>query len=100
MSGSDYDAIKEIIDDIVGDTHQGNVLLKAINAYYTEKETIKVVKYDQAIKSPKFSVFKKMNTNHFKDAEKAMEKYTKRLAKENEKFRNKNGRAKTCSVSS
>ena len=32
MSGSDYDAIKKIIDDIVGDTHQVNVLLKAINA--------------------------------------------------------------------
>ena len=28
MPGSDYDAIKEIINDIVGDTHQGNVLLK------------------------------------------------------------------------
>ena len=41
-----------------------------------------------------------MNIDHFKDAEKAMEKYTKRLAKENEKFRNKNGRVKTCSVNS
>ena len=100
MSRSDYDAIKEIIEDIVGDTHQGNVLLKAINAYYTEKESIKVVKYNQAIKSPKFSVFSKVNTNYCKDSEIAMEKYTKKLAKENEKFRNKNGRDKTCSVSS
>ena len=100
MPGSDYDAIKEIINDIVGDTHQGNVLLKAINAYYTEKETIKVVKYDQSIKSPKFSVFKKMNKDHFKDAEKAMDKYTKKLAKENEKYRKKNGRTKACSVNS
>jgi hypothetical protein len=100
MSGSDYDAIKEIINDIVGDTHQGNVLLKAINAYYTEKETIKVVKYDQAIKSPKFSVFKKMNEAHFKDADIAMEKFTKKLAKENEKLRKKNGRASACSINS
>ena len=100
MPGSDYDAIKEIIDDIIGDTHQGILLLKAIKAYFKQKETIKVVKYNQAIKSPKFSVFKKSNTDHYKDAEKAMDKYTKKLAKENEKFRNKNGRAKTCSVSS
>jgi len=100
MSRSDYDAIKAIIDEIVGDTHQGKVLLKAIKGYFSQKETIKVVRYDQAIKSPKFSVFSKVNTSYCKDSEVAMEKYTKKLAKENEKFRNKNGRDKTCSVSS
>ena len=103
MSRSDYDAIKEIIDDIVGDTHQGTVLLNAIKGYFKQKETVRVVKYEQTIKSPKISSFKKSNEafiGHYKDAHKAMEKYTKKLAKENEKFRNKNGRGKTCSVNS
>jgi len=100
MSRSDYNAIKEIINDIVGDTHQGNVLLKAINAYYTEKETVRVVKYDQVIKSPKISVFSKLNSELSKDADIAMEKFTKKLAKENEKLRKKNGRASACSINS
>ena len=100
MSRSDYDAIKEIIDDIVGDTHQGTVLLKAIKGYFKQKETVRVVRYEQTIKSPKISSFKKVNMEHYKDAEKAMEKYTKKLAKENEKYRKKNGRTKACSANS
>tara|TARA_R110002012_G_scaffold61490_3_gene161242 strand:- start:4120 stop:4422 length:303 start_codon:yes stop_codon:yes gene_type:complete len=100
MSRSDYNAIKEIIDDIVGDTHQGNVLLKAIKAYYTEKEEVRVVKYDKTIKSPKFSVFSKVNTELCKEADISMDKFTRKLAKENEKFRKKNGRASACSINS
>ena len=38
MSRSDYDAIKEIIDDIIGDTHQGIVLLKAIKVILSKKK--------------------------------------------------------------
>ena len=47
-----------------------------------------------------YNAIKEINTSYCKDSKVAMEKYTKKLAKENEKFRNKNGRDKTCSVSS
>ena len=101
MSRSDYDAIKAIIDEIVGDTHQGKVLLKAIKGYFSQKETIKVVKYDQDIKAPKFSITKQsINSDYCKEAQAAMDKYTKKLAKENEKYRKKNGGTKACSVNS
>ena len=101
MSGSDYNAIKEIIGDIVGDTHQGNMILKALKAYYTEKETVRVVNYDKAIKSPKFSISNQnISSTYCKEAQVAMDRYTKKLAKDNEKYRKKNGGNKACSVNS
>ena len=40
MSGADYYEIKKIIDEIVGDTQQGAILLKAIRGYFTTKANI------------------------------------------------------------
>ena len=100
MSRGDYEAIKKIIDEIVGDTHQGNVLLKAIKGYFKQKESIKVVKQEKEIKAPEIKYVSIERNNIGKEAEEAMKRYTEKLAKENEKFRKKNGRAKTCSANS
>ena len=105
MSGTDYYEIKKIIDDIVGDTQQGAILLKAIRGYFTTKANIdkagqiKVVKYDVKI-SDKISSIKPVNQELDKEAQAAMDRYTKRLAVENARFRKNNGRAKTCKTDS
>tara|TARA_R100000808_G_C2054955_1_gene88866 strand:+ start:270 stop:575 length:306 start_codon:yes stop_codon:yes gene_type:complete len=101
MSRNDYNAIKEIIKEIVGDTQQGNVLLKAIKGYFSQKENIKVVKHGYKIKAPVFKPFNQDIIGKFDEkAQAAMDKYTKKLAKENEKYRKKHGKNKTCSVNS
>ena len=100
MSRSDYDAIKKIIDEIVGDTHQGNVLLKAIKGYFKQKESIRVVRQEKEIKAPEIKYVSIERNNIGKEANEAMQRYTERLAKENEKYRKKRGRTKTCSASS
>tara|TARA_R100000808_G_scaffold18754_1_gene41021 strand:+ start:305 stop:607 length:303 start_codon:yes stop_codon:yes gene_type:complete len=100
MSRADYNSIKEIIDEIVGDTHQGNVLLKAIKGYFKQKENIKIVRREKEVKAPEIKYVPMPNNNMAKEAEEAMKRYTKKLAKENEKYRKRSGRAKTCSVNS
>jgi hypothetical protein len=106
MSGADYYEIKKIIDDIVGDTQQGTVLLKAIRGYFTTKANIdeagqiKVINY-QGSKSPdKITSIKPTIHAINEEAQAAMDRYTKRLAVENAKFRKSNGRAKTCKTDS
>jgi len=100
MSRDDYEAIKGIINHIIGDTQQGHVLLKAIKGYFSQKESVRVVRYERTIKAPNFTPNNNIINKIDKEANEAMEKYTKKLAKENEKFRNKYGKAKTCSVNS
>jgi len=100
MSRNDYEAIKKIIDEIVGDTHQGNVLLKAIKGYFKQKENIKIVRHNQDIKAPEIKYISIERNDVGKEAKEAMMRYTKKLAKENEKYRKKNGRTKACSVNS
>ena len=80
MPESDYEAIKTIIDDIVGDTNQGIILLNAIKSYFDEKETIQIVKKEIVIKNPDYqfsSIVKHREMT--KEAKKAMDKYTSRL---------------------
>ena len=90
MSRADYNAIKVIINDIVGDTQQGHILLKAIKGYFSQKESIPIVTPSQEIKTGGFSV----STNPIEkiEMEEAMRKYTEKLKKENEKFRKANGK--------
>ena len=100
MSRTDYNSIKEIIDEIVGDTHQGSVLLKAIKGYFKQKENIKIVRHDKEIKAPEIKYVPIPNNNMGREAEEAMKRYTEKLTKENEKYRKRNGRNKACSVNS
>ena len=101
MSRTDYNAIKLIIDDIVGDTTQGIVLLKALKGYFDQKETIQVIKQEVEISQPSFS----MKTVLHKDrplsteAQAAMERYTAKLNKDNEKFRKANEKL-ACKINS
>ena len=100
MSRDDYEAVKGIINHIIGDTQQGHVLLKAIKGYFSQKESIRVVKYEETIKAPNFT----LNNNNIinkidREANEAMEKYTKKLTIENEKFRNARQK-KDCSTTS
>ena len=100
MSRDDYEAIKKIIDDIVGDTQQGNVLLKAIKGYFSQKETVTIVKDTPGKNSGGFSF--NLSNISFKPsdgAQIAMDKYTKKLNLENAKYRKKREK-ETCSVSS
>ena len=100
MSRADYNSIKKIIDEIVGDTHQGNVLLKAIKGYFKQKENIKIVRREKEVKAPEIKYVSIERNDIQKEAKEAMQRYTERLAKENEKYRKKNGRTKACSANS
>lgn len=101
MPESDYDAIKRIIDDIVGNTNQGIVLLNAIKSYFDEKESIQIVKKEIVIKNHKgFRGYKySIEKGLPKDAKEAMKRYTSRLNRENAKFRKKNKKS-NCSTNS
>ena len=100
MPESDYDAIKRIIDDIVGNTNQGIVLLNAIKSYFDEKETIQIVKKEIVIKNPDYQFSPHLQSRGMpKEAQEAMKKYTSKLNKENAKFRAKSKKA-NCSVNS
>ena len=88
MSGTDCEEIKVIVNDIVGDTHQGNVLMKAIESYFEEKKVKTIIKPEASIKVSKFNTnFMRLNHNLEDRAQKALNKYTKKLNKENLKFR-------------
>ena len=90
MPESDYEAIKTIIDDIIGDTNQGVILLNAIRSYFDEKETIQIVKKEIVIKNPDYQFSPVLRNREMpKDAKEAMSRYTSKLNKENEKFRAK-----------
>ena len=95
MSRDDYEAISKIIEEVVGkDTSMGVTLLEGIRFYFNNKvEKIKIVNKESRIPY-------KISKNHsmFRDeANKAMERYTKKLNKENKKFREK--RDKACAIS-
>ena len=85
MSLEDYSALKSLIDDIIGiDTKQVNNLKKAIKNYFDTKPiSVKLVAKD--------NLSFKINTisRHSHEADKAMERYTKRLKSETDKLKKK-----------
>lgn len=98
MSGADYYEIKKIIDEIVGDTQQGAILLKAIRGYFTTKANIdkagqiKVV--NSGIEVAKIKDYKTNKKHTFsEDAQKAMNRFTAKLKKENARYKKANCRA-------
>ena len=97
MSRADYDAIKVIINDIIGDTQQGNILLKAIKGYFSQKESQPIVSYGKGIKTPRFKTFKDVEQE--KEMNDAMARYTEKLNKENKKFKKINEKL-ACKVNS
>ena len=85
---TDCEEIKIIVNDIVGDTRQGNVLIKAIESYFEQKKVTTVIKSEGNIKVSKFNTnFVRLNHTLGDRAQKALNKYTKKLNKENLKFR-------------
>tara|TARA_R110000824_G_scaffold69214_2_gene178340 strand:+ start:19217 stop:19528 length:312 start_codon:yes stop_codon:yes gene_type:complete len=103
MSGNDYDRIKTIIEDIIGDTLQGKALVKAIRGYFKEKQEVRIVVSDFKAKAstirPHTMKLGADISQHSIKADEAMEKYTKKLALESEKLR-KRGNKVTCTTSS
>lgn len=100
MPESDYEAIKTIIEDIIGDTHQGVILLNALKSYFDGKENIQIVKKEIIIKNPEYQLRKSLVDRKLpKDAQEAMKRYTSKLNKENAKFRERNKKT-NCSVNS
>ena len=96
MSRDDYEAISKLIEDIVGkDTIMAVKLLEGVRFYFDNKiETIRVVKTNEVI--PHFN--QRIITKYKTEADKAMKAYTKRLKKENLKFKKKT--SKTCAITS
>ena len=85
MNLKDFKNIEGIIDDIIGlNTKQGNNLKRAIKNYFDTKPiSVKLVAKD--------NVSFKINTisRHSHEADKAMERYTKRLKSETDKLKKK-----------
>ena len=86
MSRSDYEAIAEIIEEVVGsDTIQGIKLLEGLR-YYLDNKVEKVSIINERFGKSKTIDFKKVKL--FSDeADRAMERFTKKLQVENEKLR-------------
>ena len=100
MPESDYDEIRTIIEDIIGDTNQGVILLNALKSYFDGKETIQIVKKEVIIKNPEYQFSPHIqNRGMPKEAQEAMKRYTSKLNKENAKFRERNKKT-NCSVNS
>ena len=96
MPRDDYEAISKIIEEVVGrDTLTGVKLLEGIKFYFDNKITeINIVNEKQSIRHI-------INDSKFKeDADKAMNRYTIKLNKENEKFRKKMNSYKELNASS
>lgn len=86
MSQKDYEAISKIIEEVVGnDTLQGIKLLEGMK-YYLDNKVEKV-----SIINEKFSQLKPINFKKVSlfcnEADRAMEKFTKKLEKENAKLK-------------
>tara|TARA_R100000458_G_scaffold27547_1_gene25079 strand:- start:290 stop:574 length:285 start_codon:yes stop_codon:yes gene_type:complete len=93
MNLEDYNAIKNIVDDIIGiNTKQGNNLKKAIKNYFDNKPvSVKLVARDNL----KVSISGKMDK--FKlEAEEAMKRYTNKLRKDTQILKEK---GEYCGVS-
>ena len=94
MPRDDYEAISKIIEEVVGrDTLTGVKLLEGIKFYFDNKITeINIVNEKQSIRHI-------INDSKFKeDADKAMNRYTIKLNKENEKFRKKRAKEEACAI--
>lgn len=100
MSGSDYDRIKTIIEDIIGDTLQGKALITSIKGYFKEKQEIRIVVSDFKAKASTLRPHIEVDiSQHSIEADEAMDRYTKKMALESEKLR-KRGNKVTCTTSS
>ena len=96
MRSTDYDRIKELIDDIVGvDTMQGKNLKKAIKNYFeTKPVSVKLVNPKKDYVAP----FSKTTSISDERMNEAMSKYTAKL-KEETKALKKSGKFKgVCSI--
>jgi hypothetical protein len=93
MPRDDYEAISKIIEEVVGkDTLTGVKLLEGIKFYFDNKiQEIRIVNREPAVK---YRIGKSV---YKEEADKAMKKFTKKLNKENIKFREK--RDKACAIS-
>ena len=93
MNLKDYDKIKELIDDIIGiNTKQGETLKLAIKNYIESKpkrlKPISIITNYTSINSP-------VNKKYINDAEKAMDKYSKKIQKVTKDLKEK---GKFCGV--
>jgi hypothetical protein len=96
MSRDDYEAIAKIIEDVVGeDTIAAVKLLEGVKFYFDNKvNTVRIVKDE----TPFFNIKRnRQNSPFYNDREISMEKFTKKLSKENAKFKSKK---KNCSENS
>jgi hypothetical protein len=86
MSRADYEAISEIIEEVIGNnTLQGIKLLQGLQYYFDNKvEKVSII-------NEKFGESKPVNLKKVKlfsdEADKAMKRYTKKLQAENEKLK-------------
>ena len=97
MSSTDYDRIKELIDDIVGvDTMQGKNLKKAIKNYFeTKPVSVKLVSPITREYANPFSIKVQERDD---EMIKAMDKYTAKLKSETETLKKKGQFKGTCSI--
>ena len=95
MSLTDYNKIRQIIDDIVGvDTMQGNNLKKAIKNYFeTKPVSIKLVNPKEVYTKPLVK-----NREIDKAMNKAMQKYTAKLQAETKLLKQKGKFKGVCSI--
>jgi hypothetical protein len=85
---TDCEEMKIIVNDIVGDTRQGSFLIKAIESYFEQKKMTTIIKPEANIEVSKFDTNLLRVVRTFEDdAQKALDRYTKKLNKENLKFR-------------
>ena len=88
MSRDDYEAIAKIIEDVVGkDTITAVKLLEGVKFYLDNKiDTVKII----TAARPSYKVSTKvLHSGFYSDREIAMENFTKKLNKENAKFKPK-----------
>jgi hypothetical protein len=85
MNTEDFKVVCRFIDDIIGiKTKQGNTLKKAIKNYFdTKPVSIKLV----AKENKSFNI--SQISKHAEEADKAMERYTKKLKVETDKLKKK-----------
>ena len=86
MSREDYEAISKIIEEVVGsDTIQGIKLLEGLR-YYLDNKVEKVSIINEKFSQSTPVNFKKVSL-FCSEADRAMEKFTKKLEKENAKLK-------------
>ena len=97
MSRSDYKAISKIIKDVVGeDTLTAGKLLEGIKFYFEHQER-KLTLVKESVPNIPDTIYTRI-TGLSEEAQKAMDKYTNKLKKENLKFGKR--RPKNCATSS